>query len=447
MRIDEKVEAEFLASILQGRNAVDTEVLNVLEPGYFTVESYQWITKLLKEREWKPFAVGYLDQELLSIPDEQKRSQHRIQISRLYDLELTFIEDASKKFREYISYCIVNSTIRLSAENFSRSGRVDFLLRDIGKGISDAGDLMDENSLELVDYAEGYEKRQEIRRIRRDDPTTNPRILTGIPGLDAQFRIKAPMIIDFMAPFKRYKSIVLNAMGFSSLLQGFDVMQVTYENSVELQFDRYDSMFSGLNFARIANMLITPEEKEMLDRMFEWMRTWRSRLKVIKAEPKKTTVKDIEEKLLRVADKTGWRPEIEIWDYLNLINPSKVHREERLEQGQVVWDLKNHADKFNVPIIEASQTKMEGVTSDRLDMSHRGKSIDISQGINMSIAIDQTQQEKDDGIIVLSPLFARESKITIPEIILDSDISRMQVDRSLYKMWNHAVKVHPYLKS
>ncbi len=447
MQIDEKVEAEFLASILQAEGIVDTEVLNIIEPGYFMVASYQWIVKLLKEREWKPFAAGYLDQELLSIQDEQKRFQHRVQISRLYELELTFVEDASQKFKEYIAYCIINSTVRASAEGYGRSGQVKFLLRDISKGVSDAQGLLDESALELVDYADGYEARQELRRLRRDDPTINPRILTGIAGLDSQFRIQAPMIVDFMAPFKRYKSIFLNAMGFAPLLQGFNAAHITYENSIELTSDRYDAMFSCLNLERISNMLITQDEKELLDRMFEWMRSWRSRLKIIKAIPKQTTVKDIEEKLLREADKTGWLPDIEIWDYLNLIAPSKSHKEERLEQGQAVWDLKNHADKFSVPIIEASQSKMEAVTVERQDDSHRGKSIDISQGINLSIAIDQTPKEKENGIIVLSPLFSREFKITIPEIILDSDISRMQVDRSLRNMWDHAVRVHPYLGS
>lgn len=444
MQIDEKVEAEFLASILQNQGAVDSEILNHVEPGYFTVSAYQWIVKILKQRQWKPIAEAYLDQELMSVMDDQKRIQYRTQISRLFKLELTFVEDASKKFKEYIAYCIVNATVRSSVEGFSRSGRIDFLLSDIGEGLSNASSIIEGKTLEVVDYANEYRNRQNKRKKIRDNPNLNPRLLSGIPGLDEQFIIKAPMIIDFMAPFKRYKSIVLNAMGDAFMLQGFNVIHVTFENSIELTSNRYDSMFSGLNYERISNMLITPEEKEMLDRMFEWMKSWNNRLKIIKGIPKVTTVKDIEEKLYRIMDKENWAPDAGIWDYLNLIKPSVDHREERLGQGQSVWDLKNHAERLNIPIIEASQANMEGVKSERLESSHRGKSIDISQGIDLSIAIDQTKKEKEDGIIVLSPLFAREFEIIIPEIILDADISKMQISKSIYRLWDHAARIHGY---
>jgi len=447
MKIDEKVEIEFLASILQNKNIVDPEILNYIEPGYFTVLAYQWIVRILKDREWKPVAEAYLDQELMSVVDDQKRVQYKAQISRLYNTELTFVEDASQKFREYVAYCSINSVVRSSSEGFVRSGRIDFLLADLNKGVLEAQEIVEQGTLKIVDFAERYPKRKELRKSIRDNPNLNPRFLTGITGLDQQFKIRAPMIIDFMAPFKRYKSIFLNAMGFSGLLQGFNVLHVTYENSIDLTEDRYDSMFSALNYERLSSMLITNEERDMLDRMFEWMNSWGNRLKIIKGIPKNTTVKEVEDKLLKIADKEGWVPDVEVWDYLNLIKSSKEFREERQEQGQVVWDLKNHADKFNVPIIEASQSKMEGATVDRQDLSHRGKSIDISQGINLSIAIDQTKKEKEDGIIVLSPLMAREFEVTIPEIVLDANIARMQVDRSMHKMWDHAVKLNPYNES
>ena len=235
-------------------------------------------------------------------------------------------------------------------------------------------------------------------------------------------------------------------MGYAALLQGFNVAHMTFENTEELTSDRYDAMFAELNYDRVSNLLLTADEKAHMDRMFAWMASWSNRLKVIKCVPKITTVKDVEDRLERLRDTENFRPDVEVWDYLNIIGSSRKFKEERLEQGQVVWDLKNHADKWQTAIIEASQTSMEGVKNDRVELSHRGKSIDISQGINLSIAIDQTAQEKADGIIVLSPHFTREGDITIPEIILDADIARMCVSRSLYRLWDHAVRIHPYVQ-
>ncbi len=444
MILDDKIELEFLASILQGKNIVEMDVLKRVEPGYFSIPAFQWVVGILKDRNWKSIPKGYLDQELINVSEEQKRIQYKSQVSNLYNIELTFVEDASKKFREYISYCIMNAAMVASMEGYNRSGRVNFLLSDINEGLFVANEVLEDSILKVVDYATSYDDRQSERRRIRNNPDLNPRLLTGIPGIDEQFRIKAPMIVDFIAPFKRYKSIFLNAMGYAFLLQGFNVAHITYENTIELTSDRYDSMFSGLNYNRVSNLIIDQSEKDMMDRMFEWMRSWNNRLKIIKCIPKITTVQEVEDKLKRIADKEGFMPDVEVWDYLNLIFPSRGYKEERLEQGQVVWDLKNHADKFNTAIIEASQTNMEGVKSERIDSSHRGKSIDISQGINLSIAIDQTSKEKEDGIVVLSPLFSRESEITIPEVVLDMDLPRMQISRSLYTLWEHALRVNPY---
>jgi len=166
-------------------------------------------------------------------------------------------------------------------------------------------------------------------------------------------------------------------------------------------------------------------------------------LKIVKCIPNETTVTQVEEELEKFRNRDGFSPDVEIWDYLNIIAPSKRISEERLQQRQIVWDLKNHAEKWNVAVIEASQANMEGARAERLEMGHRGKSIDISQGINLCIAINQTDQERDDGIIVLSPMFSRERPIIQPEIVLDSDIPRMLVSRELLNLWKQAEMVNP----
>jgi len=447
MQIDVKVEAEFLASILQGKNIVEPDVLRFVEPEYFQVESYQWLVQLLKEREWKPLVFDYLDQELLALKEDETREKHRNQLYALYVRELSFAEDAADKFRAYVSFCVVNSRVRGAFEGFARTDRIDFLLDEIGDATHEARDVVRVNALPVIDLADNYLERQHLRQHLRDNPAMNPRLLTGIVGLDQQFIIRAPMLVDFLAPFKRYKSIFLNALGYALLLQGHDVLHVTYENSIELTMDRYDSMFSELNYDRISNMLITQEERAALDQTFAWMKQWKNRLKVVKGVANKTTVAEVEEEVERLRDRQGFSATVEIWDYLNIIAPSKEFHQERHEQKQIVWDLKVHAEKYGVAVIEASQANMVGVQADRLDLSHRGLSTDISRGIDLCIAIDQTEDEKEEGIIVLSPQFVRGGAITIPEIVLDSDLPRMVVSRELHRLWEHAARINPYIST
>jgi hypothetical protein len=442
--MDIEIEAEFLASVLRGSKCVDRALLRHLEPEYFSIDSYKWAASVLQEREWKPLPYGLLDQELLVVLDEDDRAKYRDQVGLLYQRDLTFDAEASDRFKAFVSYCTANSSITEAFKGFGRSNRLDLLLKEVSESTSLAKGILEGESLSVHDLAEEHAERNDRRREERDNPNLNPRVLFGIPGLDEQFRVKAPMLVDFLAPFKRFKSIILNALGYSFLLQGFNVLHLTYENSYELTSDRYDSMFSGLGYDRVSNLLLVEEERHQVDRMWNWIQSWDNRLKIIKCHPKQTTVHDVADRVKRLQDEEGWSPDVGVWDYLNIIAPTESRREERLEQGQIVWDLKGFAEDFNVAQFTASQSTMEGATVDRMGFQHRGKSIDISQGMDMSIAIDQTPEERREGILVLSPQFARNAEITIPEVVLDTDIPRMQIDPCLHKLWDYAARLHSF---
>lgn len=450
MKLDIKVAKEFLASVLQGHEKIDSQLYQYINPEFFALEdqggteSYVWIAKILQDRKWITFPFDLVDQFLLSIDDTEKRTKFRNQIYNLYVHQLSFVEDASRLFKGYIAHCTITSGIKEALENYNRTDRIDYLLKELRKSVSKSEEILVGDKLLMVDYVENYEERQKLRKEMRDNPGLNPVIKTGIAGLDDQFQFRAPMLVDFLAPFKRYKSIFLNSMGFASLLQGFNVLHVTYENTIELTNNRYDAMFSLLDYNRISNLYITQAEKEALDSTFNWMKQWPNRLKIMKCLSKKTTVPEISEFTERLMDRENWKPDVVIVDYLNLVAPSTPEREERLQQGKVVWDLKEYADKYGVLVFEASQANMGGAVSDRIQLDHRGKSIDISQGINTSIAINQTKEEKAAGIIVLEPQFSRDFQISKPEIPLDSDITKMLVSRELPNLWQDALRVNPF---
>jgi hypothetical protein len=444
MKIDVKVETEFLAAILKKSEFVPDDLLQFVEQEHFQVPSYKWFVAILKDREWNAPAWDFIDQLLIDIPEENDRQKYRNQIWFLYQKELEFEDDASKKFRAYISYCIANSKVRDAFTGFEKTSRIDFLLDSLTETVESAKRALEGNKYKLVDYADNYETRMSHRKLVRDNPSISPRILTGIRELDIQFTFKAPMVIDLLAPFKRYKSIFLNAFGYAALLQGFDVAHITYENSEEMTMDRYDAIFTELNYERISNLIITPDERQSIDKTFEWMSRWKNRLKIIKGIPEETSVLDINAALEAHRRTDNWTPDVMIFDYLNIIAPSKRHKEDWKDQKQIVWDLKWLAEKWNVPIFEASQAKIEGATANRLNMGHRGLSTAISQALDCCIAIDQTEEEREEGLIILSPHFVRGAQILIPEIVLESDLPRMIVSRELHRLWEHAIKVNPY---
>jgi hypothetical protein len=444
MKLSTSVEQQILSSIVQGKNLLDEAVLRLTKPEYFQVDAYQWLVRHLIPRRWRPFDVGYLDQLLLEVKDDQQRAQYKLQLENLYYMQVTFGDDAVESFKSYLSFCVVNSTLVKSSEGYKGSQRIDYWLRDLQEGIDTAQHILTGDSFRSVDFVSDFSNRVDARRQVRDNPAFAPRILTGIQGLDLQFVIRGPQIINFLAPFKRYKSIFLNSLGFAALLQGFNVLHVTLENDYNLTAARYDTMFSLLTYDRISGLFLTQEELDNLRRLFDWMQTWDNRLKIVKGHAYNTSAKTIANEIERLKRSEGFVPDVVVVDYMNILSSTKAGKEERQEQNDIVWELKDVGETYKCPIITASQATRAASTSERVKMDQQGKSVGISQAVDLTIAIDQTPEERAGGIIVLSPMFSRAGPILIPEITLDSDLSRMLVSRSLPDLWAKAKEIHPF---
>jgi hypothetical protein len=242
----------------------------------------------------------------------------------------------------------------------------------------------------------------------------------------------------------------LNNIGFAALLQGYNVAHGVLENSIELTEDRYDALFSGMVYDRLKSALITKQEREDIRLKQEWANSWSSRLKVIKGTPKDTSMADFVSQLEILKERDGFVPDVFLLDYLNIMNPSTPTKEERLQQQRVLWDMKKFVDTWGIPIITATQSNTEGNKAmrvekgdgkGRLNSSHQGKSIDISQGVDVTITINQSPEEKDEGILAFLIELARDANITNKEIIVNCDIPRMLISREIYHLWPEAGKM------
>lgn len=445
MQLSGSTELEILASIQQGDNPLDDSVLAQVKPEYFQVSAYKWLVTQLQKRSWQHIPQGHLEQLLLTVQDEAKRGQYTVQLNNLFSHKIEFKDDASKSFKEYLAFCTLNAALVGSSEGYKSSQRIDFFMRDLQTGIDSAAQIISGDKFKAVDYVGSFDDRFDQRKQERDNPAIAPRILTGIPGLDLQFNIRGPLIVNFLAPFKRYKSIFLNSLGFAALLQGFNVLHVTLENDKRLTNARYDTMFSLLTYDRIEGALLTQEELDKLRQLFAWMDTWENRLKVVKGTAYTTTSKDILSECERLHTTEGFVPDVIIVDYMNVLAANVKEREERHEQNKIVWDLKLVGERYNCPIITASQATREAADAERITQGQQGKSVGISQAVDLTIAINQTPQEKASGIIILSPMFSRIGPITIPEMVLESDLSRMLVSRTLPDLWQKALELNPYV--
>lgn len=449
------IQSEILAAVLKGEYS-DKEVLHYTEPGFFTVDSYQWLLKTLKSRKWESIAWEYIDpllQESFS-KDPDKIEVYRNQIWTLYQRDLTFKDDAVRDFIQFVAVSKAKAAIKDSFDAFEKSNRADFLFHSLKKEILQAESVISGNKIEVVDYAAGFKERMDQRIYMRDNPDVNPVIKMGFKEFDTQFEVKGEMMVNFLAPFKSYKSIFLNDITAVGAMQGFNGAHVILENSTDLTQNRYDAFFNQINYNRLKAGALTSAEFSDINTRMEWIDSWFNRIKIIKGISKKTTIYDVEDHLDRLEEQEGFVPDFITLDYANIFACSdKSIREENRQQAQIMWDMKYLLEKRKCPMFTATQTNQEGnktvrnqakgePVKKRVDSSHQGKAIDISQAVDISIAINQTADEKEENIIMLEPLIVRDGEIKQREFYLNCDIPRMMVSRDMDYMYDIARKVH-----
>jgi len=436
-----ELELEIIAAVIQNPKEYQ-DLVEVLDSNLFVAEGYQWIVKKLLsyfKRFNKLPGSGYFLQEARTIPKAAEREKVETVLRVTMSHQSTMIEYAEDKYREYLGLRVLDAGVKEAYQD------------DGGRDLTQTLKVLENTVMTVrssfkskvvgIDYAEQYQSREQRRGYLRKNPDAMKVLKFGIPQLDKVVKKEEGTVTAYLAPFKRYKSIVLVHCGFAGLLQGFNVLHVVYENTIEQTAARYDARFTGLDYNRVKIALKTREERINTDLIMKRVGSWANRLKILKGIPKRTSIADIETELRKLEATEGWVPEIEIWDYSNLIGSPGIV-EERHQQEAVIWGLQNRAQERGRSKIEitACQAKMSGVNAEDLTNEHWAKSIGIPQALDNGVAVNQSESERIDGIIRLSPLILRDEGIDADSrhILLNMELTRMCVDKRTDDLWEES---------
>ena len=452
--VDPEFERDILASVLQKKPEVlSGDIPSLLKPEAFSVPIYRWLVEKMEGNvPSKATVVQWIHD---AYPDDDKREKSRIALLGLFDLQVEDVEGAADSIRRFLCFQTVTARIASSLETFKKDRNIPFLLRDLEEGIQQGGSILYGSKLQVVDYASDWKRRQDDRKVRRDNPELHPRLRLGIPMFDQQVKMETGTVTAILAPMKRYKSVILASGAFAAILQGYNTVMVVLENSVDMTLSRLDSMVTRIGYDRIVNALLTGGERQYADKLVERLDSWAHRLKVIKGEPYRTGVAQLRPELRRLELNEGFVPEVFIYDYLNIgkASISKSEDGRRLEaheiQTRIAFDLQGVAKDKKHPciVMTAAQTNMEGLGLDKsgrpikIGAQHQGQSIGIGQAVDANVAVNvETVQTEDTGWqppqLVLSILYLRDGKIIQPDIPLVSIIDEMCIDRSMRALWD-----------
>lgn len=121
------------------------------------------------------------------------------------------------------------------------------------------------------------------------------------------------------------------------------------------------------------------------------------------------TFDDAYDFILRYIDKTGWIPDIIIWDYLDILAPEAGGLQERIDVDRKWKKASKLSGELNCLSFTADQANKASRTQRSLDNMSTSESKTKDSHLDVRIAINQMAEELAIGLIRLSILFHRHN--------------------------------------
>lgn len=442
------VEKEFLALSFQQPTPSRLYTLKHTKAQWLQTPAYQWLlddkTISFMQQYNKLPPHDWIWERLQKEKGGSEYIEYATSICALFNHVLTRAEDAEIKFINHVTMYNVTDGYKEAYDGFKNTESAGLVIEHMDGVLQKARYIY--TRPEIYDYTSLFETRREKRIARKDNPK-DFRLKLGIPMLDTQLKVVPGSVTGFLAPFGRYKSVVLGHIVWTAAIQGLSVALFNFENPLDMVAARLDSRFTFVDYEKIATSDLTPEIDDKMREFMSWIATrMPNRVKIIPCKPKETSVNDCNARLQEAYHDCNFNPSVVVFDYANLIGvnvPKNVRWEERQVQEQVVWDLQS-LSKGRLPgtgdqraVVTAFQTNMQGVEADRIKKVHMGKSIGIPQSLDTLIAINQDKSEAQDKMIVFSILKSRDSAITQEDVKVKHEIWRMNIAEDSTTFWQN----------
>ncbi len=156
------------------------------------------------------------------------------------------------------------------------------------------------------------------------------------------------------------KSHALVDIGADAAMSGLNVVHLTYELSEIKTGKRYDARISDVPYDELA------VNREYVEQCVNNL----SGAIRIKHYPNRiATVQTVRNYLTRLTTE-GFKPDLLIIDYADIMKSSKSYENKRFEEEAVYEELRSLADELNIPIWTAAQTNRAGMDVEVLTLKH-----------------------------------------------------------------------------
>lgn len=300
--------------------------------------------------------------------------------------EVPIVKDTLMKWAKNRAYGLIYSEEAIQAYE---SGRFE----ELEKIVSEAN--------KVTDIGEGgFWLLEQFEKLFQSDAIDHR--TTGFPRLDRILNNGGPSpkeVVCWLAPTNTGKSILLVNNSISSLKgsnndgsNGQDVLLVTFELDTIKTALRCLSATTGIPQDQVTN------NQDYIRRVINTIKdTYKKRLLIYEFPPDECSVDHIYALIDNLKRKEGWKPDVVIIDYLDLMvsRNSAYNKDDYTRQKHVATEIRGLAKNENVLVFTATQTNRSGGDGgEPIDLSKTAESYGKQFALDYVISLNQSMEDK-----------------------------------------------------
>lgn len=302
-----------------------------------------------------------------------------------------YIKESIVKFGKdaAIEHAILESVEEI--EKGRTSGTVDY--SSIEERISNAIRVGEDISDLGTDYFSDAETRMERYAAGIDGVE---RITTGLKGLDKKMKggLGRGELGVVIAPPNRGKSFALTNIGSGAVLEGFNVVHYTLEMPEPQVAKRYDNRLLKQDF-----QYLKENGSKALQALMNMQKFTKGELIIKKYRTNEATVNTLRSHLTRLYMEKGFKPDIIIVDYADLLQPRRTYADKRFELESVYLDLRDLGSEYDAGVWTASQANRGALDKKVITIGDLAEAFNKANIADFMVALCQTVEEKRDAIM------------------------------------------------
>lgn len=248
---------------------------------------------------------------------------------------------------------------------------------------------------DIDDFGLNYFDSVAERAVQRANERHDRKIFTGIPDLDnlTYGGIKSGQVGMIVGGTGRGKSVFLQWLGRTAVMQGKCVVYFTFELAAEDIASRYDSMF-----AQIKPQELNEYQQEVIDEVNKYGTTYGKNLMIKHFPADSATIHTLKDYCRRLSH-AGIVPDLILVDYLDLMKAHRTYNDVHAETDSITKALVGFASEFDVAVWTATQMNRSGLVSETPDEAGMAGYIGKQYHADMVLWMAQTREEKEDEIM------------------------------------------------